>query len=490
LSSTPHPDHTDAEGTRARGLSTRVRQRLRFLRAAAPGLPPEALRAHERHRRGAWIALTSMGARAVGIAVNILLVPITLKYLGDERFGMWMTVTSFIQMLSFTDLGLGNGLLNRISESYGRGDREATRRAVSSAFAMLCGIAALIATCVLVAYPHVDWRGLLNLKSRAAAVEAGPATLVVVASFLISIPLGVISRIQAGFQEAYETNVHTAAGKFAALLAVLAGIHLHADLPVLLACLLGPPVLAIVINGLRIFTRRHRDLFPSWRKVSRSTASKLLHQGLQFMVLQVCVALVYSSDNIILAHVAGASAVTPYSVVTQLFAFPIMLLTMAIGPLWPAYTEAMTRGDHAWIRKTFRRSITAAIAFATVTSIALILVGPTVIRVWTHGLTRAPTSLLVAMGAWNVCLASGTAIAMLLNGINALRIQVFTSVGVLVVGTVFRVLGCRYAGGVGLAWGTTVGYLLIAMIPISLEVIRRLRQMKGPISAATDIALP
>ena len=50
-----------------------------------------------------------LGTRAVGVAVSIVSIPLVIDYLGPERFGLWVTATAIISMLTFADLGLGNG---------------------------------------------------------------------------------------------------------------------------------------------------------------------------------------------------------------------------------------------------------------------------------------------------------------------------------------------------------------------------------------------
>ena len=63
-------------------------------------------RAQERHRRIALTALASAAARGIGVATSLISVPLTLHYLGVERYGLWMTISSVIAMLGFADLGL------------------------------------------------------------------------------------------------------------------------------------------------------------------------------------------------------------------------------------------------------------------------------------------------------------------------------------------------------------------------------------------------
>src|SRR5258706_5322211 len=101
----------------------------------------EHSRARDRHRRVAYSAIASFGARAIG-ALNLLItVPLVLGYLGPERYGLWMTVASFTALASFADFGIGLGLLNPLAEASAKGDLETARRLVSNAFVALVCIA-------------------------------------------------------------------------------------------------------------------------------------------------------------------------------------------------------------------------------------------------------------------------------------------------------------------------------------------------------------
>ena len=72
-------------------------------------------RSHERHRRVAWTALTSAMAQAMSLVTLLITAPLSLDYLGVERYGLLITITSFAALLNFADLGIGNGLINAVS---------------------------------------------------------------------------------------------------------------------------------------------------------------------------------------------------------------------------------------------------------------------------------------------------------------------------------------------------------------------------------------
>ena len=77
-------------------------------------------RARERHRHIAWTTVTAATAKAVTALTMLISVPLTLGYLGPERFGMWMAISAVIAMLGFADFGLSNGLLNAVAHASGR----------------------------------------------------------------------------------------------------------------------------------------------------------------------------------------------------------------------------------------------------------------------------------------------------------------------------------------------------------------------------------
>src|SRR5271166_3386104 len=89
----------------------------------------------ERYRRAALTASTSYIAKALTMLMGIVSVPLTVHYLGAERYGVWLTISSLLLWVALTDFGLaGNALVNVLSEAAGKDDREAARHYTASAF--------------------------------------------------------------------------------------------------------------------------------------------------------------------------------------------------------------------------------------------------------------------------------------------------------------------------------------------------------------------
>src|SRR5580658_1356528 len=72
-------------------------------------------RAKQRDRRILLSILAGMPFRLLQIGSGVLLVPLAVRYLGTERFGLWAAITALAPIVALADLGIGNGQINAVS---------------------------------------------------------------------------------------------------------------------------------------------------------------------------------------------------------------------------------------------------------------------------------------------------------------------------------------------------------------------------------------
>jgi O-antigen/teichoic acid export membrane protein len=239
-------------------------------------------RSRERYRRVALTAVSSAGAKIIAILTMLVAVPLTLHYLGSERYGMWMTINSIVAMMGFTNLGMGLGVMNSISEAQGREDRQAAVSYVSSGFLMLSAVALVLLIGFAVAYPVIPWQRVFNVTSRQAVREAGPAMAIFIACFAVNLPLGMVQQVQYGYQEGFINSLWESAGKVLGLMGLLLVIYLQAGLAWLVLALAGAPVLAWLLNSIVCYGFSRPYLRPSLQNYQGASARKVFHTGLFF----------------------------------------------------------------------------------------------------------------------------------------------------------------------------------------------------------------
>jgi O-antigen/teichoic acid export membrane protein len=440
-------------------------------------------RGAERNRRAVLTGGAATLARVVQIGTSLITLPLTLKYLGNERFGLWMTISSVLAMAAFADFGVGNGVLNTVAKAYGKDDTDGIRKAVSSGFAVLNTIATILILLFFAVYRFVSWGNFFRTVSPQARAEAGPALAVFAVCFALNISMDVVQRVQLGLQQGYRYGLWQLFGSLLGFIGVLGGISLHVSLPVLVVAIAGAPILATTLNAIHFFGFVRADLRPKLGFVSRDAISQIARLGGLFFVLQVVVAVSYSADNFIIARTLGAMTVPEYSIPQRMFALVTMMSAMLITPLWPAYGEAVARGDLPWVRRTLSRSVLFVLAASSMASALLLLLAPRLLYWWVGPSIHPPFLLLLGLAIWSVIECCGTALAMFLNSVAAMRFQISVSVTFGVVCVTMKVLLARRFGLVAVPWSTIISYSLVEALPWMFFVPRLMRKLESSVPA-------
>jgi O-antigen/teichoic acid export membrane protein len=435
------------------------------LLTAIPDLSTPEGRSRDRHRRIVLSAGASAASKGVMIAATLISVPLTLHYLGPERYGVWLVISSFSIMLSFADMGLGNGVLNAVAKAHGREDRASIRETVSSGYFALSLAAAAILVGFALAYPFLPWERVFNVDTALARAETGPALATYAVCFALAIPLSLIQKLQVGLQQSFVSSLWQCLGSVFALVGLLIVMELEGGLPWLVAALAGLPLVASLINSLVFFAGQGSDLVPSPSAVSRRGITVALRTGALFFILQIVVSMAYGADTLIIAQVAGAAEVPQYAVPERVFALVSMVLVMFLTPLWPAYGEAIARGDHAWLRRTLKMSLLISAIISSILCGILVLLSPMIVRLWVGDQIQPTWLLLIGLAVWRVIEITANAIVMFLNGTNALRSQVYIALVAGPVMIALKIYLTRTFGIAGIPWGASLAFLLCSAIP-------------------------
>ena len=446
-----------------------------YLRTMPFDTTTEEGRSQERYRRAALAAVTGAASRAVSLVTLAISIPLALGYLGAERYGVAVTITALTSMLVFADFGLGNGLMNLVANAAGRDDETGVRRSISSAFFMLCGIAFVLAVPLYALYRWVPWEQFMNLSD--ARGEVAAAVGVFMLCVLVSLPLGIVQRVQLAFQQGFVNSVWNGVGSVAALIGLIVVIQLNGSLPWVVLMLLAGPVIANALNWVSLFMVRRPDLQPRWSFASRTEGGRLARIGSLFFVLQLAVAFAYQADVVVATRVLGPIAATDYSVTLRLFLIIPTVVNLALLPLWPAYSESIARGDRAWIVRTLRSSVLIAATLSGLSSLVLVIFGRSILRAWTGTDLDAGFPLLAGMGIWAVLNNSFNAVAMLLNGASIMRFQVITALSMTVVSVTASIVGANAFGVAGIIWGTVLAFVVCTALPTAIYLPGVLRQL-------------
>jgi|HubBroStandDraft_1064217.scaffolds.fasta_scaffold00073_31 O-antigen/teichoic acid export membrane protein len=414
-------------------------------------------RAKQRDRRILLSILAGMPFRLLQIGSGVLLVPLAVRYLGTERFGLWAAITALAPIVALADLGIGNGLINAVSATMARDDTAATRRATASSFAAVAAMAGLLLALLAGLAQTIDWAGLFNVAGTAAEADASPATLAYIACCLALLPLTLVSRLRAGLQESFVSSGWEAAGVATALLAFILAIRSGCGMAALLIAIGLPPVVAGIGNGLSLLSRR------SWLRPRRididfAALRPVLRLGFLYFILMAATALANTVDSIVAIRMFGPESASLIGITGKIFGAGQALVLAALTPLWPAFSEALARRDLGWVRRTLLLALAAGAGGGGLVAASLALVTNPAVHLWVGPGMTIPPSLLIANAIWLTLIGTGNAFGMLLNGAGIVRLQIVAALAYSGLAFGLKLILPHYLEAAGIVWATVIAY--------------------------------
>lgn len=431
--------------------------------------------AASRSRSGAVVrgGLGGVGTRLITLVGLFILTPVTLQRAGLTTYGLFVALTALTSFLSFSDLGLANALMTRLTAARARADRAVAVAALTNTLALLTFIGAVLAGAGVAMALAIPWEEVLNAPAEDGGALTSAAVVLAVCLGL-GIPAGIATKVYMGLLQTATASIWTMTSALtsAVIVAYVAGNP--GALPLMVAAQAGVPAI-FGLAALLVSMRRNDLLGLDKRTLGLAQTLGLLRVGRLFVFLQAAVVLSYQLDALIVIRLLGPQEAAIYATTLKFISLPLGLATFVFAPLWPAFAEAKQNGDKVWVRTAYRNATRLGLALALIAAPLWLLLGQASVLAWTGGLVTAPPLLVLAGALWIATNLLNQPQAMLLNGLHVERLQVVT-VSLTVIANVVLSVGLTMRLGLsGPLLGTVVSLALLTVLPSGLWIRRHLR---------------
>ncbi len=377
----------------------------------------------ERSQKAKKNIFSSLIIKMVGIAISLLLVPLTIKYVDTSRYGIWLTISSIVAWFSFFDIGLTHGLRNKFAEAKAKGDDDGAQIYVSTTYAILAIVFTVLWLIFLALNQFLDWTSILKVSQEYSS-DITALVVIVFTYFCLQFVLKVITTIVTADQEPAKAALIEVIGQALALaiIAVLVmtteGSLVNLGLGLCIA-----PILALIGANIFFFRGKLKAYRPVWSKVRFTHAKSLFNLGIVFFIIQIAGIIQFESANIIISRNFGPAEVTSYNIVYKYFSILSIVFMIFLSPFWSASTEAYQKNDIAWIRNSMKKYNQLNIIFL-IGGVIMLFLADTVYDLW---LGKGTVEISFALSFWSLVFFSlnifcGKYVSFL-NGISALRLQ-------------------------------------------------------------------
>lgn len=418
--------------------------------------------------------LASVVLKGIDGIVYLLFVPVTLGYLKPYEYGVWLTLNSILIWIDSFDVGLGNGMRNKLAEAIASDDREKGRIYVSTTFLMLVLIMGVMVLIGTIAEPFVDWYSILHTSE----AEVGALDRIVYLSFLIyclNFIFKFIGNVYLAAQLPAVNNLLVTAGHLVALVVIYILTKTTTGSLLVVAVVYCASPLAVYLLAYPItFFKIFPYLAPTIKGFRKKYLGDLFNIGILFFILQLSGILLFSLANILISHLFGPEMVTPYNVAYRYYSVVPMVMALVVSPMWSATTDAYARGEMDWIKGAMRR-VRKVLFLALAGIVVMTAISEYIYSIWVGNEVTIGFPISIWMALYTAIFMTSQVYSNFLNGMSKITLQ---TVNTLTVGILFYPV-CMWLGRWMGITGVLAGMCLLNMSGLVLNAIQFNKLVNG-----------
>lgn len=364
--------------------------------------------------------------------IVLLLVPATLHCLGEYKNGIWLTISSLLLWIDNMDIGLGNGLRNKVAAYMAHGEYDRTRSLISSTFAMLTCIIIPVLLILLLLIAISDPYMVFNADpSKVDHLEQ--VLMVTVTLVCTSFIFKLIGNFYMGMQLPAVSNLLIALGQTLALIGTYIVLYSGSHSMMHIALVnTAAPLLVYLLAYPYTFFHKYPQLRPSFKLINFSEARTVINMGVQFFVMQISSVILFMTSNLLISKLFTPALVTPYQITYRYFSLMLVAFTVICMPFWNATTDAYERGDIDWILQATRKLRMMTIVIIACMTV-MVLVSPWIYSIWIGDSVTIDIRMSIVMAIYIFILIYSMRYSYFINGIGKLRLQlIFTTAAAIV----------------------------------------------------------
>lgn len=351
-----------------------------------------------------------------------------LDYLGNDNYGLWVLVFTLFQLVLLMDFGIQSSLKTKIPVLIHEQKLDLIKSYIKSTYKISGYISAFIFISFLIFSHFVDFKSFFNIEFQSKSFITFLFVLNVF-FFCINFIANIHKSLYVAFLKGKYSEESLAINQICLLFLFVGLITIFPNITP------EEKLIAIsIINGLFTLLVNLTYTFRFFKMESLNLSTKLktgkeyikdiLKLGFKYMIIQVGILIIFSSDNYIISNAFSPTEVTPYEIVNKLFQFPLMILFAAISPLWSMFAKNYIEKNKESLLNSFKKF---NIYFIGISGIVIIgvLISPYIISLWIKEPIVIPKYLILLTGIVTLMRIFTNFYAFFLYGIGNLNLYIY-----------------------------------------------------------------
>ena len=352
--------------------------------------------------------------------LTLFLLPAYLKFFGnDDILGIWYTILAIINWVLVFDLGIGNGLRNKLPKALADKNDIEARTLVSSTYISSAAVVVILGIIGSVVIHLLDWNSILNIDASALSGDTLKyAIQIVFIGVLIQFVLKLVTSILYAIQRSGLVNFLTFLSNVIIFIVIklLPPGDIESSFITISYFNIVAVNLPLLVVSLILFMGKFKGIRPSFKFWSKDTTKSVLKIGLTLLWLQLIFMVISSTNEFLITKFCGPSAVVDYQVYFKIFNSVAAICSLVLIPIWSAVTKAKVEKRYSWIKKTYMLLLGFSV-LALLVLLAIVLVLQPIVNFWlkdkaivvtaTYGVIFAASGFIFLVHNVNTAIGNG-----------------------------------------------------------------------------------
>ena len=226
--------------------------------------------------------------KGASLILTFIMTPMYLAYFKDQGIlGVWYTLQSILVWILTFDLGVGNGIRNRLASAIAKNDHEQEKRIVSSGYIVFGIMTILVVLLLAIIIPFINWQRALNSNMHIDTLNRALfITLVgIVLQFLFKIVTSILMALRKNILANSLAIITNSLIMFYLLIPINVSDETKFELLAIVYTL--ATILPLFSVTLYIFGVPLKNIHPSIKAWDRNIGKEVLRVGSAFFVIQL-----------------------------------------------------------------------------------------------------------------------------------------------------------------------------------------------------------
>lgn len=409
-----------------------------------------------------FIFKTSLVVKLFSVLSILIIVPTVHASLSDERFALWTILTGLTAVSQFSDLGIGNSLINIVSELNAENNHEEIRKAITNASVILFLLGILMLIVYISFYFLVDWAKLLNFKYLEIMNEAKLSFSMVILLFVINLPFNTVQRVQIGMQRGHIANIWNIAGLILSLFGVIICSHIKATLLSFVLATIGGPLVATIMSWSYEYYVFNPKLRPKATDLNFHSWPKIISQSSLWALVQLVAFLAVGLDAMIVSYYFTPISVTQYSILLRLYS-GLLIAPLYSAPSWPAFNDAIKNKDIKEAKKILKTVTLIGLILGIIGALIVYFCGQMLIDFWLIKTIILDSKFVVAFSIWLIVSSLYACLSSPMSAQKTLPSLLIYSTSAAFIATLIKICLLPNAGPEFVVLANSIGYGLMCV---------------------------